>query len=580
MSSQKLSISPNSSLAAGLETPVSSTVTVSQTKTKDAESCVESLANGGHSRFISLLMAHLGAALALFLATTDATIVSTSLPTIAADLQASQNQYSWVGISYMLTQTACQPLYPVFSHLAGRKAVLFVSIFIFVVGSALCGAAQATLWLIVTRAVQGIGAGGIVNSVWVLTSDIVTPQEKNKWSQALSATWSASAIAGPLLGGVFSQHSQGLSWRWAFYMNVPIGLIALCLLYWSLRHFDLEKTLDDFSWPVLRAEFMHKFDYIGVFLLVTGTSCTVLGFSFAAQQAWTAPAALALLILGPLLLVIGVVYETRTTRVAILPSALFRSRTEVIILFASFFHNVAFNAGTFYLALYYQAALGVGPLLSGVLMLPYALGGALASVPIAVFNDYFSRKTLTTVCYKYVIVTGLAVATIGFGLLTLLDVTSSIAEREIYPMIAGVGIGMLFHAPFAALTNGMSSQDRSRTTSAFFLVRFIGATSGLSVAGAIFQSRLEQAMPSNAPPGISGASLDLGQLAQIEPMSLRTSVLGAVSAAISSIWIVCVCCLGAAFLVSFAIRIVPIEMDETYLDGTASPEPSHEKSCS
>ncbi|KAF8587292.1 MFS general substrate transporter [Ramaria rubella] len=498
---------------------------------------------------MSLFMAHLGAALALFLATTDATIVSTSLPTIAADLNASQNHYSWVSVSYMLTQTACQPLYPLFSHLAGRKAVLFSSIFIFVLGSALSGAAQTAVWLITTRAVQGIGAGGIVNSVWVLTSDIVTPQEKNKWSQALSATWSASAIAGPLLGGIFSQHSDVFSWRWGFYMNIPIGLTALCLLCWSLRNFELEQTITGFSWTALRNEFVNNFDYIGVFLLVIGTSCTVLGFSIAAQQAWNAPTALALLILGPFLLVSGVLYEARTVRVAILPSALFKSRSEVAILIASLFHNVAFNAGTFYLALYYQSVLGVGPLLCGVLMLPYSLGGALASVPIALFNDYLSKKTKNTSCYKYAIVAGLALATIGFGLLTLLDDTSGPAIREIYPMIAGIGIGMLFHAPFAALTNGMSSHDRSRSTSAFFLVRFIGATSGLSIAGAIFESKVSQSMPSNASLSLTSASADLRKLVNIEPLPLRMEVLHIVSSAISWIWVVCVCCLGVACLV-------------------------------
>ncbi|KAF8527905.1 MFS general substrate transporter [Hysterangium stoloniferum] len=485
------------------------------------------------SRFVCLLMAHIGAALALFLATTDATIVSTSLPTIAADLSASANRYSWIGVSYMLTQTACQPLYPVFSRVIGRKAVLFTSIVVFVLGSALCGSAQFVIWLIAARSVQGIGAGGIVNSVWVLISDIVTPEEKNKWSQALSLTWSASAIAGPLLGGVFSQHSDMLSWRWAFYMNIPVGLVALLMLAWSLQYFELERTLSDFSWPALKSEFIHDFDYIGVFLLVAGTACTVLGFSFAAQIAWNAPVAITLLLVGPIMLLLGVAYEVRTTRVAILPKALFKSRTEVIILIISFLHNVAFNAGTFYLALYFQAALGASPLFCGVLMLPYSLGSAVASIPIALFNDYFSKKTKDTSCYKYGIFCGLSLSTIGFGLLTMLDDRSSTVIRELYPLIAGIGIGMLFHAPFAALTNGMTTQERSRTTSAFFLVRFIGATSGLSVAGAIYESRIARSMPTSSSFNISGDSVDMRSFVHILPVSLRVEVLHAISSAIS-----------------------------------------------
>lgn len=517
---------------------------------------------GATSRFISLLIAHIGAALALFLATTDATIVSTSLPTIASELNASPTQYSWVGVAYMLTQTACQPVYPVFSRLFGRKAVLFFSISVFVLGSTFCGLAQNALWLILARSFQGMGAGGIVNSIWVLTSEIVTPSEKHKWSQALSLTWSASAIAGPILGGVFSEQSQILSWRWAFYMNIPVGFVAFILLYCSLRFFKLPEV-PPFSLAMLKNTFLHEFDFIGVLLLVVGTSSTVLGLSLAGQLSWSAPVAIALLSTGLLLLVVGVLYEFYTTRVAILPKVLFSSRTEVIILIITFFHNVAFNAGTFYLALFFQAVLGIGPLLCGVLMLPYSLGSALASIPVALFNDYYSKKTKDTRCYKIVVIVGLGLSTLGFGLLTMLSNKSPLILKEIYPLIAGIGIGMLFHAPFAAITNGMTNEDRACTTSAFFLVRFIGATSGLSVAGAIFDSRLSQTLPKNSPVREANLSDDLRKLVHLRPITLRLEVLHDVSSALSWIWITCVCCLGLAFLLSLAIRIRPIDTEDT-----------------
>lgn len=222
----------------------------------------------------------------------------------------------------------------------------------------------------------------------------------------------------------------------------------------------------------------------------------------------------------------------RTTRVAILPSTLFRSRTEgklplhyndpvsewrysgcldrivlsqcgvqrrnllSCIVLSGTCTLIQGSSGVGLSNVSLQAVLGVTPLLCGILMLPYSLGGALASVPIALFNDFVSKRTKSTSCYKQAILAGLALSTLGFGaflyaencsrphancegLLTLLDVTSSLVIREVYPLIAGIGLGMLFHAPFAALTNGMSSHDRSRATSAFFLVRFIGATSGL-----------------------------------------------------------------------------------------------------
>ncbi|KIJ45566.1 hypothetical protein M422DRAFT_59756 [Sphaerobolus stellatus SS14] len=511
----------------GLDTSPPSTVTLESTSSHETKLPSSYAEPPGSFEYIV-------AALALFLATTDATIVSTSLPTIAADLKATANEYSWVGVSYMLTQTACQPLYPPLSRLFGRKAVLFTSIFIFVFASTLCGAAKTATWLIVSRSVQGVGAGGIVNSVWVLTSDIVTVEQKHKWSQALSLTWSASAIGGPILGGLF------------IYLNIPVGLTALFMLYFSLRHFTLERKLSDFTWAAMRKELVNEFDFIGVILFVTGTVSTVLGFSFASTAGWSSPLVLTLLICGVGLLGAGVAYEMYTSRVAIFPPAMFRSRTEVIILLISFLHNVAFNAGTFYLALYYQAVLGVEPLICGVLMLPYSLGSALASIPVAQYNDYLFKKRNDTFCYKSVIILGLAISTIGFGLFTLLDERSNLATRELFPLIAGIGVGMLFHAPFAALTTGMSAHDRSRSTSAFFLVRFIGATSGLSVAGAVYESGLTRTLPPNAPFSADGASTDLRRLVDIQPESLRLAVLHAVSSSIS---------------IAFGIKIVAVEKE-------------------
>ncbi|KAF8649796.1 hypothetical protein AX16_005562 [Volvariella volvacea WC 439] len=210
---------------------------------------------------LRLLAAHIGGALALFLATTDATIVSTSLPTIAAELTATQTQYTWVGVAYMLTQTAFQPLYGRFSDLVGRKTVLYASILIFAIGSLLCGLAQSIVWLIAARALAGTGGGGIVSSVWTITAEIVDVQSRAKWSQALSITWSASALAGPLLGGLFSghNHSHILSWRWGFYLNLPICCVALLVLVPSLHDVQLTKA-SDASWRALA----QRFDFGGL----------------------------------------------------------------------------------------------------------------------------------------------------------------------------------------------------------------------------------------------------------------------------------------------------------------------------
>ncbi|KXN83597.1 hypothetical protein AN958_01162 [Leucoagaricus sp. SymC.cos] len=423
-----------------------------------------------------LLIAHIGAALALFLATTDATIVSTSLPTIASELHASQNQYTWVGVSYMLTQTALQPLYGRFSDLVGRKNLLYCSLVIFATGSLLCGAAQSIDWLIAARALAGVGGGGIVSAVWVLTAEIVEVQHRAKWSQALSITWSCSAIAGPLIGGIFSGEASSIktNWRWGFYINLPICFVAFVVLALALRGVEtLQPT--DASWYALAK----KFDFVGLILFMTGTSCIVAGFSFANDVGWLAVSTLLLISLGLVVLLCGGVYERFTTRECLFPPTMFTDLTTVTILVITFLHQVTFTSGTFYLALFYQAANGSTPLEAGVKMLPYSLGSSLASMPAAWFIGYWQKKSKDTSGQKWIIATGLLISTIGFGILNLLNEDSPIHAQVIFPLIAGIGLGMLFHAPYQVFSRALNPKELAAGTSAFFLVRFTGATIGL-----------------------------------------------------------------------------------------------------
>ncbi|THH09862.1 hypothetical protein EW145_g1715 [Phellinidium pouzarii] len=415
--------------------------------------------------FLRLLFAHIGAALALFLATTDATIVSTSLPTIIADLHASQSMYPWVGVAYAVSQTALQPLYGRLSDLLGRKVVLY------------------------TR---------------------------------------------PLLGGAFSDSSGMLSWRWAFFINLPLGAIASLLLLFSLRNVPF-RPASGLTWKDLWL----KFDFFGLVFFMCGTIGVVLGFSFSSQYG-------------------------------------------CVILVISFLHNFAFNAGTFFLALYYQAVNGSNALEAGMRMLPYSLGSSIASIPAAWFIAHRQRKTKTTAGQKLVISLGLAIAILGFapavvhtGLLTILNERSSIALQEIAPLFAGIGIGMLFHSPYQVLTKALRPEDIASATGAFFLVRFTGATCGLAVAGAVFNGRLSNSIyPSVL--GSASSTIDLRGLSKLQPLLLRQEVLHAVSSAIQSIWIVCAPCLGIALLISPLIKTV--STDSASQELTLPPCSADEKS--
>ncbi|KAF9474301.1 amino acid permease ScVBA-like protein [Pholiota conissans] len=507
---------------------------------------------------VQLLVVHIGAALTLFLATTDATIVSTSLPTISSDLKASPSQYTWVGVSYMLTQTAFQPLYGRVSDLVGRKNVLYTSMGIFALGSVLCGAAQSINWLIAARAFAGIGGGGIVSSVWVITSEVVEVKRRAIWSQALSITWSCSAISGPIIGGLFSgQTKSSVDWRWGFYINLPVCLVAFAVLATSLRRLELQ-VASNASWRMLS----QRFDFVGLVLFMSGTSCIIIGFSFVTELGWGASSTLSLITTGTAVLICGGIYEKHTTRDSLFPATTFQDITTVSILIITFIHNFAFTAGTFYLALFYQAANGSTPLQSGMKLLPYSLGSSVASMPTAWFIGYLQRKTHDTTGQNRIISIGLLISTLGFGLLNLLNEHARIVSQVAFPLIAGIGLGMLFHAPYQVFTRALKAEELATGTSAFFLVRFTGATVGLAVAGTIFYAKVSIGLPPDLAFNNTTQSIDYNAIKYL-PLDIKEDVLHTISGSIRLIWTVCAPCLGVAFLISLLLRKIPSSDAET-----------------
>lgn len=488
--------------------------------------------------------------LTMLLAALDQTIVSTALPQIGIDLH-SEDKLSWVATSYLIASAIVTPIYGKLGDMYGRKKLFLSSIAIFLIGSILCGMSQNINELIIFRAIQGLGGGGLMALIFAIIGDIVPPRQRGRYQGYFGAVFAVSSVAGPLLGGVFTDH---LSWHWIFFINIPLGLLALWAVVTRLHL------------PVRRSP--HAIDYPGTALLTASIVSLILvtvwgGLSYA----WLSPQIISLIIST---LVFGVLFVIREkyAKEPILPLGLFRNDIFITSILLSILSGMAMFASILYIPQYQQIVRGNTPTESGLLMLPLVVGMLGASLVAGRLTSKYGK-------YKIFPITGTLMLTLGIFLFSHLTLTTSHVILSLWMLVIGAGLGQFMQIPTLAVQNSTPRQSLGTATSTVVFFRSIGTSLGGAIFGNILISRLtshiHEALPNAGKVGSDAISNGVANL----PPQIKQTILQAYVHSFRDMFLLAIPIAMAAFFVALFLREAPLK--NTTHDAHESPvlQPEH-----
>jgi EmrB/QacA subfamily drug resistance transporter len=489
----------------------------------------------------------------MFLAALDQSIVGTALPSIVSDLGGLEH-LSWVVTAYLLTSTASTPLWGKISDLYGRRPMFQAAIVVFLIGSLVAGAAGSMGVLIGGRAIQGLGAGGLIALALSTIGDVIPPRERGRYQGYFGAVFGISSVAGPLLGGWLT---DGPGWQWIFWINIPIGIAALVVTSVALKM------------PTVRRD--HSIDYLGAAIIVASVTSILLYTAWAGTQfGWTDPFSLILLLGGIVLAGVFVFVESRATE-PIVPLRLFRNRVYTPTIVFTAIMGLAMFGGIIFLPVYLQVVQGLSPTESGLALLPMVVGIFATSIPAGHLMTRTGR-------YKIFPILGAAVTAIALVLMSTLHAATPYWLIAIYFFVFGAGLGFTLQIVVTAVQNAVEQRDMGAATASVTFFRSMGAAFGTALFGAVLTSRLGHYLAA------AGANMaaDESQIAnnvqaiQELPAEIKTVVIDAWVRSLHDVFLTAVPIVAVAFVTAFFIPELPLRGASGEGQAAAEPVPAAE----